>query len=253
MKFRCLLSLIIIGSFFRSAAYAMQPYENGFDKFFVREGYGQCGTASFYMIFKYYGDERRGTGFFYTEETGGDGKNNYKPLNLTQPIPGREFPRLTKETDVAKWINGGRIQTEWEELTQKVKGLFFKDAGGAYVQYYNITDEAGYTENSKIGELERKKRFINDIYAKFLRNNHPVIVHLKRMWPFPGHYLVITGFDEARQTVKYVDPNSEYNGVIIQDIPLDDFIVDKWYKSPSYPWWYPKARWDGKWLGFYRE
>ena len=103
-----------------------QPYENGCDKYFVRQGYGQCGTASFYMIFKYYGDNRHNPGFFYAGVSGEDGNINYRQLNLVQAIPGREFPSLTKETEVAKWLNGGRIQTEWDKLTQQVKKLSLK-------------------------------------------------------------------------------------------------------------------------------
>jgi hypothetical protein len=253
MKNSSLISLIIIVLLSWSKSYALQPFENDFEKHYVRQGYGQCGPASFYMIFKYYGDDKHNAGFFFTGEAGEGGNMIYKELNLSQSIPGKEFRRLTNDTDVAKWINGGRDRTEWNELTGQVKNLYFKNTGSIYEIYYNIISEVGYTENNKKGEIERTNRFLHHIFRKFLINNHPVIVHLKRIWPLSGHYLIIAGFDEAKQMVKFVDPNSEYGGILVQEIPLAEFIADKWYRSPSYPWWYPKAGWDGKWLGFYRE
>jgi hypothetical protein len=73
------------------------------------------------------------------------------------------------------------------------------------------------------------------------------------MWPFPGHYIVIAGYDEEGRIVKYVDPKSEYNNNIIREKPPADFIAENWFRYPSYLWWYPKARWGGRWPGIYRK
>ena len=100
-----IISLIIIILLSRSISYAMLPFENGFYKYYVRQGYGQCVPASFYIIFKFYGEDRQAPGLFNTGETGVDGKISYKMLKLTRIIPGNEFPRLTKETEIAKWNN----------------------------------------------------------------------------------------------------------------------------------------------------
>jgi hypothetical protein len=98
---------------------------------YARE-YDQYGTPSFYMIFKYYGDDALYPTFFYGSETGADRRTGYKSLNLTDSMPGNECGRFTRKLEVSEWINGGRTQTGWDQLTDSIKNLFVKEGTVSY-------------------------------------------------------------------------------------------------------------------------
>lgn len=213
---------------FSGSVFAIQPYENNFGKYFVRQGPGQCGPASFYMIFKYYGDDSKDI-YFYKDSLCG-----------SRVILKENKTRLMKDSDVSAFINNSSDSTDWQSLIKAVSDLYFADKTKSCRRYYSV-DSGIYSDDKK------QSGFIDVIYKEHLMKGRPVIVHLKRMRPFPGHYIVVVGYDVAANAVKYVDPNSK--SAVIENIRLEDFAGKTWYKSKV--WYWPNARWDGKWLGFY--
>lgn len=248
-------AVLLISIFYYGEKYAiaLQPYQNNFEKYYVRQGPGQCGPAALYIIFKYYGDHERKDITYYKGPDVNMQNSERRMLNIKLQIPSSSRRRLTRDSGIAAWINGSERSTDWAEMVGAVENLYYSRDGHNFIKYYSVIKTGGYTDSGKSGVKERYRRFMDIIYPRFLSKSRPVVIHLKRMWPFPGHYLVIAGFDRDGGQVKYTDPNTEYGDNIIKKIDLDDFIKEKWYQSPSYPWWYPAARWDGRWLGFYRE
>ncbi len=207
-----------------SGATGQQPFEN-FTA--VPQGSAQCGPASFYMIFNHFNDHG-----LYT------GKDCSTAIDQSAKLA-----TVTKDTAIVKYINNGSTAgTTWEQLKDAADGLY-KNCAARYTSELNnrFTDY-----HVAADEAEREKRFAY-IVRNYLKNNRPVIIHLKRLYLFSGHYVVLIGYDESENRVYYADPNKGR----ICSAAYDDFIREKFYVSPDNSAAYYRARWDGEWMGFY--
>ncbi|HNY64493.1 MAG TPA: C39 family peptidase [Deltaproteobacteria bacterium] len=207
----------------------VQPYQ---DPRFVAipQGVTQCGPACFYMIFNFYGAHQR-----------------FKECDLSGH-PERDTAnhgRISRDTAVCKWINSGRFTgTSFSQLKRAADGLH---APGESQPYF-LSEACEETTEHGVSEDEAKReRILMDIKKRYLDRNRPVIIHLRRVWYLPGHYLVLTGYDPKKEKVYYADPNRGTTG----SIDRNSFISEKWYVSPSNTADYYRARWDGEWFGFY--
>ncbi len=212
------------------------------ERYFVRQGSAQCGPASFYMIFKYYGDNLKPYPFFYDSsglpvDLGGNAGNG---------------DTVKENSPVSLWVKGKDLSTDWSRLPWSIKKIYFKNKDGMYQRYYQQVES-----NDSIIGIEHKNTvirsniFLNRIVSGFLEQNRPVIVHLKRRWPFPGHYIVLIGYNKKDGNVSYMDPSGE-TGNVINTVPLGDFLNRSWYKGKSTAWW-GGACWNGRWVGFYHS
>jgi len=228
------------------SANAAQPYETISRepmKYFVKQGPAQCGPASFYIIFKYYGDNLRRYPFFYDREGSPVdlGAGTGKAADGTDTVSG--------DDPVAVWIKGSDSSTGWKKLVASVQELCHKNDRDMRTRYYEVVDSYDeVTGADSRGRDVRKINFLERIVPGFLEKNRPVIIHLKRKWPFPGHYVVVIGFDGASGKVYYMDPN---DAGPVDSVSFNDFIDEFWYRGNAPSLW-GKARWSGKWLGFYR-
>jgi hypothetical protein len=153
--------------------------------------------------------------------------------------------KITGDTAICRWINNGRTQgTTWKQLKRAADGLHALGSSQAYFSSELESDTTSY--NSPAAEKEREQR-LDYIEREYLDQNRPVIIHMRRVWCLPGHYLVLTGYDTRSDTVYYADPSTGSLGKISRE----SFIREKWYASPVYWSGYPRARWDGEWMGFY--
>ncbi len=207
------------------------------NSFFVKQGSGQCGPTSFYMIFKYYGDHKyKGT---FTELP-----------DCTETIPLQEdLDIVTKDSGVSEWLGVTDSGIKTEALLDKIMRLAHAD----HVQYYTVY---GNTDEN----MQNKKDVFNRINRDFLKEHRPVILHLSRprvagFKILSGHYIVLTGYNAGAERVYYVDPNRKEKDSVIQSVPLKDFLENRWYHSPDYSltWPVPDASWDGTWIGFYHR
>ncbi|MGE5422806.1 MAG: C39 family peptidase [Ignavibacteriales bacterium] len=190
----------------------------------VKQGSSQCGPASFYMIFNHYHDQG-----IYTKA------NGTTTVDLSAVLT-----QVTSSTAICKYINNGSTSgTTWTQLANAANGLYKNG-----LKYYNCELNDVFTEyNDTAGETERQIRF-NRIYTQYLLNNRPVMIHIRRIWPYSGHYVVVTGYNPQTQTVYYADPYDATN----KNVSYDSFIKNKWYVSSASP---ANGRWDGEWMGFY--
>jgi hypothetical protein len=231
------------GSF---SALALQPVDYIMAdplKYFVKQDDFQCGPASFYTIFKYYGDNRRPYPFYYP--TLGS------PLNLyLTAVTSNGVDVLTGSDSVSAWIMGVAISTTWNMLVGAVRMLSFMADGALSFFYTGVASHDSETDNNDAGRAVRLSNFMEQIVPEFFEKNRPVIAHLKRTWPYPGHYLVLIGYDYLTETVYYMDPNGDESAPV-GTVSLENFINEFWYSGPMSAW-YGRARWSGRWLGFFR-
>lgn len=238
-----------------SYLYALQPVDlirKNASSFYVKQGPGQCGPASFYIVFRYYGDDSKD--FLFSKGANGSlfrmGKNDLQGDAVSGG--GNDSPVVIKKNStVSKWMNGSDNSTDWGELTAAVNNLFLVNNNNGRERFYSVIESEDRASVPDGGSLQaRRKNFYDMIVARFLNRNRPVIVHLKRKWPYPGHYIVLIGFDPATATVYFMDPNDS-TGDIVKKVSLDDFTGLYWYEAnPELRW--GRACWNGQWIGFYR-
>lgn len=241
--------------FYSLCAMAIQPLDviaTDPPRYQVRQGAAQCGPAAFYTIFRYYGDDSRSYMF---------SNGSYGPLidlSCDSNSPGNTAyvntstgVVVTEGCAVSAWMKGTDISTGWEKLSDAIRDLCFVNSTGQREKYYTVVESYDYTLSGSEKDYDvRKINFHDRILKLFINRNRPVIIHLKRRWPFPGHYIVLIGYNSSSSTVYYMDPNS-LQGDVVKSVVLDDFLENYWYAGRA-PFWWGKARWSGKWIGFYR-
>jgi len=236
--------MIITAVFFSSgSARALQPIDimaKNPDKYFVRQGSAQCGPASFYIVFRYYGDNMNSYPFYY------DSKGS--PVDLGNKTDKDGI--INEDSPVSLWVKGNDLSTNWNRLVGSIKNLYYKNEHGISERYYNIVEsnDSITSMNEKYAEIQ-SNNFLKRIVPGFLNQNRPVIIHLKRKWPFPGHYIVVIGFDPVSGYVSYMDPSGDGREKF-HTVLLKDFLNTSWYKGKSTAWW-GGAGWSGRWVGFY--
>lgn len=223
------VTLVIAASLAMSwgPAYGMQPYEDpAFE--IVAQGANQCGPTSFYMVF-----------------------NHFDAHQVFQEVDLSEHPEdmaiygfsITRDTKICTWINAGALTgTSWSTLRSAAEKLH---APGASASYFITELNATTTYANTKGIAERDAR-LHYIWRQYLMKDRAVIIHMRRQWYQAGHYLVLTGYDQATDTVYYADPNHGCAG----EISRSSFIRDNWYVSPSNTAANYRARWDGEWMAF---
>ena len=202
--------------------------------FFVEQGSGQCGPTSFYMIFKFYGDNTD-PGIF-RELPDCDAEIDLRE-NLTI---------VTKDSAVSKWLGVTDSGITITKLKTKISGLTIDRLRSFYYVSGNTDDN-----------YDNKFLQLSLIYNSFLRYGIPVIIHLRRPnWGniqiFSGHFMVLAGYNNKNGTIYYIDPNKNNDDPVVQTVSVSDFLNTNWYHSPDYssvnP--VPDAYWDGTWIGF---
>jgi hypothetical protein len=216
-------------------------------KYYVQQGPAQCGPAAFYIVFKYYGDHLKPDPFYY------DSKG--RPLALgrcnRRNTAEGAIDTVTEDCGVSALVKGGRASTPWSSLVAAARDIHYRDEDGSLAPYYGaFGSHDAVTPPGNKGARARMEYLMDRIVPMFLDRDGPVIVHLARRWPFPGHYIVLVGYDPARQAVYYMDPNSGADR-IVQSVSRDAFVKEYWYGGSAPALW-GKARWSGKWLGFRR-
>jgi len=218
-----------------------QPYETiqqDPQTYFVHQDAGVCGATSLYIMFKYSGDHLSGSG----------------PANvdLTEDIPNVEYAELTKDSKMWQHVDG----TNWSTLEDAMTSLEDAQGNPFYEIFQSNADESDY---NSIGDDKRFKVLQQEMLP-FLCTDSPVLIHLKRQWPYSGHYLVVVGYDAESQEMVYLDPNdpdfdpndSRFDPTaadwskVLRRVNLEDFLTEKWFEGDSLY----DARWDGKWIGF---
>lgn len=237
-------SMIVAVLFFlNGSARSLQPVDiivKNPDKYFVRQGAGQCGPASFYMVLKYYGDNLNFFPFYYD--------SNGSPVDLNSNA--EKGGVLMENSPVSLWVKGKDNSTDWTRIISSIKNLYYRNKYGINERYYSVVES-----NDSVTGLDEKHNgirnynFIKRIVPGFLEQNRPVIIHLKRRWPFPGHYIVVIGYDPLSGYVSYMDPSGDGDKKIC-NVPLNDFLNKPWYRGKSTAWW-GGACWSGRWVGFY--
>jgi hypothetical protein len=203
------------------------------ESFFVKQGSGQCGPTSFYMIFKYYGDNTYSGNF---REMPGCAE----PLLLQE-----DLDTVDENSGVSKWLGVTNSGINIGDLFNKITNLGDDEC----LPYYTVD---GNTDDS----LDANRDELEHIILNFFIRELPVIIHLERANPlFSGHYIVLVGFDPEQELVYFVDPNKNDVDPAIQSVALKKFLNTEWYHSPDYTAWnpIPDAFWDGTWVGFYRN
>lgn len=200
------------------------------DDFFVRQGAGQCGPASFYMIFRYYGDTT-----FDGEFTGLPDCSEIFPLQ-------EELTEVTEDSAVSKWLGVTDTGIAIAALKDKISRLTADRNTPWYITEGDIVKT----------EILLQERFLI-IQTMYLNNDLPVIIHLSRPdisgIPVTGHYMVLAGYDPGKKVVYYIDPNRDEDSPVIQRVDLHDFLYSQWYESPD-NMLIPNGYWDGTWIGF---
>ncbi|NLV67182.1 MAG: hypothetical protein GXY14_05845 [Spirochaetes bacterium] len=231
--------------------YAMQPFElirKNPAGYYVKQGAGQCGPASFYIIFRYDGDDRRA----YRFSKGKKGPLFSMQINDQAVGQGGNAVVIDRKSPVSKWMNGRSGSTGWNELTAAVKGLYYLNSSNVREKFYSSVESNDRATEPVVKNLEqRRSEFFERIVPAFLNRNRPVIVHLKRKWPYPGHYIVLAGYDPVSRTVYYIDPNGS-SEEILRSVQVDDFTGTYWYESSRELRW-GRACWNGQWIGFSRN
>jgi hypothetical protein len=226
-----------------------QPYEEirkNPRAYYVHQEAAMCGPTSFYMILKYHGDTRPGSG----------------PTNadLCETIPGASSAVVNSSTKVYAHLTSFSSSffpgTEWSDLEDGSSSLR-KDA---LPLYSCIQSNPEGSENDAAGAQERETIFETDL-VPFLESGSPVLVHLKRPYGASGHYLVVIGYDPGTGEVMYLDPNdpgfdprvqtyapdSLDWSQVVRKVGRDAFTGTAWYSKSGYL----DAFWDGRWLGFF--
>lgn len=226
--FKAVLKLVIILPLFLTGFSCLQGegmLTLAGDDFFVRQGPGQCGPTSFYMIFRYYGDNAF-TGEF----------TELPDCAAVFPLQ-EELAEVTSGSGVSRWLGVTGTGISSGELMDKISRL----SADRNYPYYITTGDTSTTT------LLRETRFFF-IYNNFIKNDLPVIIHLSRP-ALSGHFMVLVGFDPHDKTVYYVDPNRDEDSPVVQGVGLSDFLNSQWYESPENTLT-PYGYWDGTWIGF---
>lgn len=236
--------------------YAVQPVNiisKNPSAYLVKQGPGQCGPASFYIVFRYYGHD---TGNFRFSK-GPDGAVFTMGTGELQPDKGsgtgeKKPVIIMKDSPVSGWMNGKDNSTDWSELAEAISNLYYVRSNNIREKFYPVivSNNKATVPGSKTHKA-RKIIFNEMIVPMFLDHNRPVIVHLKRKWPYPGHYIVLIGYNSATGTVYYMNPNYD-GGDIIKSVSAEDFTGSYWYQSDNEQSW-GRAYWNGQWIGFYRD
>ncbi len=199
---------------------------------FVKQGSGQCGPASFYMIFKFYGDNKIDTGFWDL------------PLCSTEYSLKEELSTVTKDSLVSSWLGVANSGITVVNLDKKIRNLTADKAAPYYTVISNTSDGADNAEQ------------FETINSSFLQKQKAVIIHVSRPdifgIPLAGHFMVLAGYDSASGRVYFIDPNKNDDDPVLQSVSLAGFLNSSWYRSPDYSLTYPvpDAYWDGTWIGF---
>jgi hypothetical protein len=212
---------------------------------FTRQDTNQCGSTSFYMIFK------------YLEDYNFDGQLSSNPdclaadlLNGTNEI----FTVITDTTWVSTWLETSDDGISCNELYEKINLLSacYEDGGTPfYLTIDGSCDAIEYDPDNPSSEInEARREEFNYILQNYLMKEYPVILHLRRDYPYPGHWIVLTGFD-SNNKVYYMNPIRDDTSPIIQSVDYQSFITKRWYVPTGLIWWYPNAYWDGTWIGFH--
>ncbi len=248
-KRAALFTIITALCMLSGTARAVQPVQaisKNPEQYFAKQGPAQCGPTAFYLVLKFYGDTGKGHPYFYDREG--------SPIDLGRCGQGNDKNQaeiVTENSPVSAWIKGNDASTAWSSLLAGIRGLYYKNEKGSFSRYYPVVDSYdSVTPISKKGSQIRKTNFTMRLVPEFLDKNRPVIIHLKRKWPFPGHYVVLIGYDSTVKKVYYMDPNGEINSVV-KSVDADEFVDTFWYAGNAPALW-GKARWSGKWVGFYR-
>jgi len=255
MKNIAILSFFII-TIVWSGLFAMQPVDKiklNPAAFNVKQGAGQCGPASFYLIFRYYGDDKKNICF----SKGINGPLFRMDISSLKSEKGNtnndnSAVIIKRNSPVSKWMNGRSGSTDWGELTAAVNELYYLKKDGKKDRYYSVIESNDDVISPSQSNLQsRKVMFFDRIVLSYLDMNRPVIVHLKRKWPYSGHYIVLIGYDRNTSTIFYMDPNNK-SGEIVRKVSSDSFLCSYWYEGdPELNW--GNACWSGRWIGFYRE
>ncbi|HOW83744.1 MAG TPA: C39 family peptidase [Spirochaetota bacterium] len=235
LKNKILITAVALSAICMSCSIDGSGYDVFVDStFFVKQGSGQCGPTSFYMIFRYYGDNAYAGNF-------GEMPDCPVALDLQE-----ELDTVTQDSGVSAWLGVTDSGINVEDLHNKISNLGNSDCSA----YYSVD---GNTDNS----LNANNAEMSHIVEDFIDRERPVIIHLERANPlYSGHYIVLVGFDPAGERVYYVDPNKNDEDPVVQSVSISAFLGSAWYRSPDYdPVWYPipDAYWDGTWVGFYRS
>ncbi len=216
-----------------------QPYETIMQDpqaYFVHQDAGLCGATSLYMMFKFLGDHREG----------------FAPANvdLVEDLPNADYSELTEDSKMWQHVDG----TNWSALKDAMTSLQDADGNPFYEVFESQDDPSDY---NSVGDEERFK-ILQQSMLPFLCKDAPALIHLKRQWPYSGHYLVVVGYDPAAKEIVYLDPNDpdfdpnekDLSGAdwsrVLRRVGVEAFIQEKWYVGDHLY----DARWDGKWLGF---
>lgn len=212
------------------------------ESYYVKQGSCQCGPTSFYMIFKFYGDNKI------------DGSFWDLPGCATEYSLKEDLSVVEKTSLVSRWLG---VTCGWfagdltgkmaggitiKELDEKIRNLTADKAN----PYYNVASNIVSNTDDSVANLLQFNR-IND---SFLQQLIPVIIHLDRSSLYAGHFMVLAGYDSATGLVYYIDPNKNDSDPVLQSVSLTDFINSHWYISPDDSSTNPNAYWDGTWIGF---
>jgi len=218
-------------------------YESVGRDFFVRQGPGQCGSTAFYIIFKHYGYHKYGGTFFDA--------NYCSNIDHSWDLH-EDLTLLTAFSKTSKWLSVESLGITCDRLYKKIEDLSIHVNNEC--QPFFVVD--GNCENLNDSEKEEEFKYILN---NFLKKNRPVILHIERPIPlydpglfqlFPGHFIVLIGYEKESKKVYYVDPNKLISEKYVLSVDYDDFIHNKWYGHSVL---YPYGLWDGGWIGFYSK
>lgn len=199
------------------------------DDFFVKQGSAQCGPTSFYMIFRYYGDNTYPGEFTELPDCA-----DVLPLQ-------EDLAEVTSDSGVSRWLGVTSTGITAGNLKEKISRLSTDRNYPWYITEGDI---------QKTDTLQEERFSV--IYNNYLRNDLPVIIHISRPAPLTGHYMVLVGFDPQHKNVYYIDPNRDMEAPVVQSVGLESFLDKQWYESPDNPL-IPYGYWDGTWIGFRHE
>ncbi|HOO73535.1 MAG TPA: C39 family peptidase [Spirochaetota bacterium] len=223
------------------------------DDFFVKQDDSLCGPTSFYMIFKYYDDPSSGA----VLSTSGECLENMILSGISEI-----FSIIVSGSWITRWLDSVVDGIDCTNFYKKISALS-QCIGDMGFPFYAVVDGScdvtgeDAEEYDAESNIERRERF-NYILKNFLRNGYPVILHLGRMYDgypllwYPGHYVVLMGYDTAEKKVHIMDPFQDIETRQVMTIDHDSFIMERWYHTAGLlSYFYPDARWDGTWIGFH--
>ncbi len=265
----------------------IQPYltvANNPDAFFVHQDASLCGTTSFYMMFKYLGDHLTLNGMTHILQD-----NQLVEVDLIESIPNPRYLELTEDSLIYNYVNGQDDSsggTNWSSLMSAARNLKHGNGAPFYEVLQSHNDNPAWNPNRDPAADPDKSDWVskwdddqewtaadynpNDLSGNnlrwhilqqdlipFLKNNAMVMIHLKRIWYYSGHYVVVVGYDAATRELIYMDPNNpdfdpnndNFGSAdwkqALERVDVEEFVKAKWYQHGD-----DDARWDGKWLGF---